>query len=82
MDRIKWMYDESAKHKKINQLALEFGHVGEKKYLLSSAEDSSKVNTFNTRSIPAIAYAASDPQSSLFFGQKGINENIISSNEK
>ena len=55
------MYDDSAKHSKINQLALEFGHVGEKKYLLSSADDSSKVNTFNTRSIPAIAYAASDP---------------------
>ena len=61
MDRIKWMYDESAKHSKINQLALEFGHVGEKKYLLSSAEDGSKVNSLNTRSIPAIACATSDP---------------------
>ena len=82
MDRIKWMYDESSKHSKINQLALEFGHVGEKKYLLSSADDSSKVNTNNTRSVPAIAFAPSDPQSSLFFGKKGIDDNKISSDDK
>lgn len=60
MDRIKWMYDESAKHSKINQLALDFGH-SDKKFLLSSAEDATKVTAENTRSVPAIAFAESDP---------------------
>jgi methyl coenzyme M reductase alpha subunit len=61
MERIKWMWDESAKHKKINQLALEFGHQDEKRYLISSAEEAGRVDTFNTRSVPKIAFAESDP---------------------
>jgi hypothetical protein len=39
MDRIKWMFDGSSKHKKINQLAVEFGHQPAKMFLVSSAED-------------------------------------------
>lgn len=82
MDRIKWMYDGSAKHQKINQLALDFGHQSEKRFLLSSAEESSRVDTFNTRSVPAIAFAESDPQSSLFFGKAAIDKNVICVNQK
>ena len=61
---------------------MEFGHQNERKYLVSGAEEASKVDTFNTRSVPAIAFAESDPRSSLFFGNPGIDKNLISTSEK
>ena len=55
MKRISWMYDESAKYNKMNQLALEHGHKeksGRPNFLMSSAEGVEEVGSGNTRSIP------------------------------
>lgn len=55
MKRISWMYDESAKYNKMNQLALEHGHKeksGRPNFLMSSAEGVEEVGSANTRSIP------------------------------
>ena len=75
------MFDQSAKFQKLNSLALENGHLensaGKPKYLFSTAEDQTKLNPENTRSIPAIAFSKNETLNALFFNSGGVENPIL-----
>ena len=72
----------SLKHVVIGRDTRESGLVLQTALARGFAAGGATVELLGVSPTPAIAFAASDPQSSLFFGQKGIDKNVISSNEK
>mmetsp|Transcript_8416 Transcript_8416/g.14089 ORF Transcript_8416/g.14089 Transcript_8416/m.14089 type:complete len:202 (+) Transcript_8416:139-744(+) len=73
LKKISWMFDESAKYKKINQLAVDLGpHTARNQsnlLICQQSKDNQAINSQNTRTVPAIAFAKErEARSSLFFG--------------